>query len=151
MVMRWRPSRRILAVALFVSLLANLALGGLALARLLPDDLWPWQGAYSREFGPFAGRAVQRLVHSLDSSDRAIVIASLRGHAAELASLSRAMHEERQKVKELLRAPQFDPDAVQAAFAEMRKRGDEMQTALGNAVVEAIGKLPPEARQRLAQ
>jgi len=61
------------------------------------------------------------------------------------------MHDQRQKVEVLIRAPQFDRKATEEAFAEMRKRGDDMQAALGAAILDAIEKLPPDARQRLGK
>jgi uncharacterized membrane protein len=149
--MSWRPSRRLLAIILFISIVLNLFLGGMTLGRMLHGDTWPWENPYVHEFGYFAGRAVQKLVRDLNSTDRETVVATLRAHRAELSQLSDAMHDQREKVEALMRAPQFDPKATEEAFAEMRQRGDDMQAALGKAILEAIGKLPPEARQRLAR
>jgi len=147
----WRPGRRSLAIALFVSVVLNLFLGGLILGQIYHVDIWPWQRPYTREFGPFAGRAVERLVRELDGADRRTVLEILRAHKEELAGLAKAMHEQREKVEALLRAPEFDRKAAQDAFAELRKRGNDMQTAMGAAILDAIEKLPPEARERLAQ
>ena len=36
------------------------------------------------------------------------------------------------------------------AFAKMRNLTDDMQAALGKAILEAVEKLPPQARQRMA-
>jgi uncharacterized membrane protein len=147
----WRPSRRLLAVVLFLSLLLNLFLAGLILGRVLHSDLWPGQNTYTHEFGFFAGRAVQRLVRNLDAADRQTVIETMRAHREELDRLSQQMHDQRERVDSLMRAPQFDRSAAEQAFAQMRQRGDAMQTALGNAIIDAIAKLPPEGRQRLAK
>ena len=151
MVMSWRPSRRLLAIVLFISVVLNLFLGGITLGRMLHGDIWPWENPYVHEFGFFAGRAVQKLVRDLDSSDRDIVVDALRAHRDQLLQLSAAMHDQRQKVEVLIRAPQFDRKAMEESFAEMRKRGDDMQTALGAAILDAIEKLPPDARQRLGK
>jgi len=147
----WRPSRRLLAIVLFISVVLNLFLGGITLGRMLHGDIWPWENPYVHEFGFFAGRAVQKLVRDLDSSDRDIVVDALRAHRDQLLQLSAAMHDQRQKVEVLIRAPQFDRKATEEAFAEMRKRGDDMQAALGAAILDAIEKLPPDARQRLGK
>jgi uncharacterized membrane protein len=146
----WRPSRRLLAIALFLSVVANLFLGGLTLGRMMNGADWPWQASYAREFGPFAGRALQHLVRNLDDADKRLVIESLRGHRDELARLGSAVREQREALKSVLRAPQFDRPAAEAALAEMRRRSEAMQAALGAAILEAIEKLPPEARRRLA-
>jgi len=150
-VMSWRPSRRLLAIVLFISVVLNLFLGGITLGRMLHGDIWPWENPYVHEFGFFAGRAVQKLVRDLDSTDRDIVVDALRAHRDQLLQLSAAMHDQRQKVEVLIRAPQFDRKATEEAFAEMRKRGDDMQAALGAAILDAIEKLPPDARQRLGK
>jgi Spy/CpxP family protein refolding chaperone len=150
-VIAWRPSRRFLAIALFVSLVLNLFLGGLMVGRALHAEVWPFRNPYAREFGPFAGRALQHLVHSLDDQDRKTVIDTMRAHGPELAQLAKAMHDQREAIERLIRAPTFDRKAAEAAFSEMRKRGDEMQTAMGAALLDAIEKLPPQARERLAQ
>ena len=149
--MSWRPSRRLLAIVLFISVVLNLFLGGITLGRMLHGDIWPWENPYVHEFGFFAGRAVQKLVRDLDSTDRDIVVDALRAHRDQLLQLSAAMHDQRQKVEVLMRAPQFDRKAMEDSFAEMRKRGDDMQTALGAAILDAIEKLPPDARQRLGK
>ena len=149
--MSWRPSRRLLAIVLFISVVLNLFLGGITLGRMLHGDIWPWENPYVHEFGFFAGRAVQKLVRDLDSTDRDIVVDALRAHRDQLLQLSAAMHDQRAKVEVLMRAPQFDRKAMEESFAEMRKRGDDMQTALGAAILDAIEKLPPDARQRLGK
>jgi uncharacterized membrane protein len=94
---------------------------------------------------------VQKLVRDLDSTDRDIVVDALRAHRDQLLQLSAAMHDQREKVELLMRAPQFDRKATEESFAEMRKRGDDMQTALGAAILDAVEKLPPDARQRLGK
>jgi uncharacterized membrane protein len=149
--MSWRPSRRLLAIVLFVSVVLNLFLGGITLGRMLHGDIWPWENPYIREFGPFTGHAVQKLVRNLDSADRAIVIDTLRAHRDELGNFSKQMRDQREKMKVLLHAPQFDRKEAERALAKMIKRGGDMQTALGEVILDAIEKLPPDARARLAQ
>ena len=151
MVTSWRPSRRLLAIVLFISVVLNLFLGGITLGRMLHGDTWPWENSYVHEFGFFAGRAVQKLVRDLNSTDRDIVLGALRAHRDQLLQLSSAMHDQREKVEVLMRAPQFDRKAAEASLAEMRKRGDDMQAALGQAILDAVEKLSPDARQRLAR
>jgi len=146
----WQPRRRLLTIALFISLVANLFLGGLTLGWMLHLDHWPWQSSYVSEFGSQAGRAVEHLVRNLDSADRDIVVETIRAHRDELSNYAKAIREQRDKVKKLLRAPVFDQQAAEEAFAKMRSLTDDMQTALGRAILEAVEKLPPEARQRMA-
>ena len=146
----WQPRRRLLTIALFISLVANLFLGGLTLGWMLHLDHWPWQSSYVSEFGSQAGRAVEHLVRNLDSADQDMVVETIRAHRDELSNYAKAIREQRDKVKKLLRAPVFDQQAAEEAFAKMRSLTDDMQTALGRAILEAVEKLPPEARQRMA-
>jgi uncharacterized membrane protein len=146
----WQPRRRLLAIALFVSLVANLFLGGRTLGGTLHIDHWPWQSSYVSEFGSQAGRAVEHLIRNLDSADRDMVVDSIRAHGDELSQYAKAMREQRETVKKLLRAPDFDRTAAEEALAKMRRLTDDMQAALGKAILEAVEKLPPQARQRLA-
>jgi Predicted integral membrane protein len=146
----WQPRRRLLAIALFVSLVANLFLGGLTVGWMLHLDRWPWQSSYVTEFGSQAGRAVEHLIRNLDSADRDMVVDSIRAHGDELSQYARAIREQRETVKKLLRAPDFDRKAAEEAFAKMRRLTDDMQAALGKAILEAVEKLPPQARQRMA-
>ena len=146
----WQPRRRLLAIALFVSLVANLFLGGLTLGWMLHIDHWPWQSSYVSEFGSQAGRAVEHLVRNLDSADRDMVVDTIRAHGDELSQYAKAMREQRETVKKLLRAPDFDRKAAEEAFAKMRRLTDDMQAALGKAILEAVEKLSPQARQRMA-
>ena len=60
------------------------------------------------------------------------------------------MREQRETVKKLLRAPDFDRTAAEEALAKMRRLTDDMQAALGKAILEAVEKLSPQARQRMA-
>ena len=146
----WQPRRRLLAIALFVSLVANLFLGGLTLGWMLHIDHWPWQSSYVTEFGFQAGLAVEHLIRNLDSADRDLVVDSIRAHGDELSQNAKAIREQREAVKKLLRAPDFDRTAAEEALAKMRRLTDDMQAALGKAILEAVEKLPPQARQRLA-
>jgi uncharacterized membrane protein len=146
----WQPRRRLLTIALFVSLVANLFLGGLTLGWMLHIDHWPWQSSYVSEFGSQAGRAVEHLVRNLDSADRDMVVDTIRAHGDELSQYAKAMREQREAMKKLLRAPDFDRKAAEDAFAKMRRLTDDMQAALGKAILEAVEKLSPQARQRMA-
>ena len=60
----WQPRRRLLAIALSISLVANLFLGGLTLGWLMHLNLWPWPSSYVTEFGSQTGRAIEHLVRN---------------------------------------------------------------------------------------
>jgi hypothetical protein len=146
----WQPRRRLLAIALSISLVANLFLGGLTLGWMLHLNLWPWQSSYVTEFGSQAGRAIEHLVRNLDSADRDLVVDTIRSHRDELSNLRQGHARAARQGEGAARAPVFDRQAAEAASAEMRRLGDEMQAALGKAILEAVEKLPPEARRHMA-
>ena len=143
--------RRWLSVAFFVSLVANLFFAGLVVGRILHPGFLFGGGAYVREFGPMAGRAIQRLIGPLDEADRRAVIDDLKGHSDAFASLNRALRDQRHVLIGLLRADSFDRKAVDDALVELRRRSDAMQSAMETAVADAIQKLPASARKHLAE
>lgn len=143
--------RRWMAIAFFVSLVVNLFLVGLILGRILQPQFLFGGGAYVREFGPVAGRAIQRLVSDLDQADRQTVMDELKGHADDFTGLNLALRQQREITIRLLRADNFDRKAVDDAFAELRNRNEALQAAMEMAIADAVQKLPASARKHLAQ
>src|ERR1700693_5085163 len=83
-----KPRRRWLTLLLFVSLVANVFLGGLIGGRLLHvDDWFGGQPAFVQQIGPMAGRALQHLLSPLNAADRQIVLDTVRGRANELQQI----------------------------------------------------------------
>jgi len=147
-----RPrGRRWVAVGLFVSLVVNLFLVGLILGRILHPEFLFGGGAYVREFGPVAGRAIQHLVGPLDQADRQTVMDEMKGHADDFTGLNLALRQQREILIRLLRADNFDRKAVDDAFAELRRRNEALQAAMETAIADAVQKLPASARKHLAQ
>lgn len=144
-----KNGRRWLAIFLFISLVANVFLAGLLAGRIMHWDWFYSQPPYAQQIGPFAGHALQRLLSPLDDADRKIVLDAVESHADELMQLNRSIREQRKVIAQLLKADHYDQKAVDGAFAELRKRIDNLQTTLQLALSDAVGKLPPDARKRL--
>ena len=148
--MQRKSSRRWLTAFLFLSLIANVFLGGLLAGRFLHHGDWfGGQPAYVQQVGPFAGHALQRLLEPLDDSDRQIVLDSVKSHADEFMQINREIRDQRKVVAQLLKADNYDRKALDDAFAELRRRTDSMQETLQAAVGDAVGKLSPAARKQL--
>jgi uncharacterized membrane protein len=145
-----KSGRRLLAIFLFISLVANVFLAGLLAGRILH---WDWLGGqqspYAQQIGPFASHALERLLEPLDDADRQIVLNTVESHADELMQLNRSIREQRRVIAQLLKADNYDRKAVDDAFTELRKRIDTMQVTLQTALSDAVGKLPPDARKQL--
>ena len=145
-----KSNRRWLTIFLFLSLIANVFLGGLLAGRFLHHGDWfGGQPAYVQQMGPFAGHALQRLLEPLDDSDRQIVLDTVKSHADEFMQINREIRDQRKLVAQLLKAEKYDRKAVDDAFAELRRRTDSMQETLQAAVGDAVGKLSPTARKQL--
>jgi uncharacterized membrane protein len=145
-----KSHRRWLTIFLFLSLIANVFLGGLLAGRFLHHGDWfGGQPAYVQQMGPFAGHALQRLLEPLDDSDRQIVLDTVKSHADEFMQINREIRDQRKLVAQLLKAEKYDRKAVDDAFAELRRRTDSMQETLQAAVGDAVGKLSPAARKQL--
>jgi uncharacterized membrane protein len=145
-----KSSRRWLTAFLFLSLVANVFLGGLLAGRFLHHGDWfGSQPTYVQQMGPFAGHALQRLLEPLDDSDRQIVLDSVKGHADEFMQINREIRDQRKVVAQLLKADNYDRKALNDAFAELRRRTDSMQETLQAAVGDAVAKLSPAARKQL--
>jgi len=145
-----KSNRRWLTIFLFLSLIANVFLGGLLAGRFLHHGDWfGGQPAYVQQMGPFAGHALQRLLEPLDDSDRQIVLDTVKSHADEFMQINREIRDQRKLVAQLLKAEKYDRKAVDDAFAELRRRTDSMQETLQAAVGDAVGKLSPAARKQL--
>lgn len=138
-----RP-RRLLAVALFVSLALNLLVAG-----VVAGALWGrGDGAALRPvrvdigLGPYT--------RALSDVDRAALRAAWRAQGPDLAGLHAARRADRAALLEALRAQPFDPLAVEAVFAGQRDRQAEHQHLARRLLVERIAAMSPEARAAYA-
>ena len=135
---------------LFVSLVANVFLIAMCGGRLLHRmDWFGNQPAYVQQIGPMAGRALQHMLSPLSTADRQIVLDTVQSRADELQRINQSIREQRKLVAQLLKADPFDRKAVDDAFAELRRRTDQLQSTLQAALSDAVAKLSPAARKQL--
>ena len=126
-----------LLVALFLSLGANLFLGGLFAGGALRGG---------DQFRPV--RAIAAFLHSLPEEARPVLRESFRARRPELRAKIAAVVEARGEVAGLLARDDLDRARLDAAFVELRARTTEAQALLHEIVAEAMLELPPEVRAK---
>ncbi|MDJ0943167.1 MAG: periplasmic heavy metal sensor [Kiloniellales bacterium] len=126
-----------LLVALFLSLGANLFLGGLFAGGALRGD---------DKFRP--ARAMAAFMKSLPEEARPVFRESFRARRPELRAKIRAVAEARGEIADLLAREDLDRARLDAAFVALRARTSEAQMLLHEIVVAAVMDLPPEVRSK---
>ncbi len=126
-----------LLVALFLSLGANLFLGGLFAG-----------GALRGGDAPRPARALAAFLGSLPEEARPLLRESFRSRRPELRAKIAAMAEARGEIAELLARDDLDRARLDAALVKLRARTTEVQALLHEIVAEAMMELPPEVRAK---
>jgi len=99
----------------------------------------------SHEFG------VGRLIKSAPDEAQPALHARFEEYRPELGERIRAVREARRAVSMLLRDDPADPAALDAAFADLRRKSDDVQSLVHAALIEAATDMPPEVRARWAE
>lgn len=148
---------RWLTIALVISLGINLLILGAIAGHLLSGQRHMWQrpGMMQGEAGRGSDRpgdmVIQRMTAALPAEHRPAFEAAMAQHRAQLVEAGRTVRDARMKVRDAMVAEPFDPAKLDAAFAELRARSQELQTAVHAGVSAAAAKLPADARQKLAE
>ena len=124
-----------LLVVLFLSLGANLFLGGLFAG-----------GALRGGDQPRPARALAAFLRSLPEEARPVLREGFRARRPELRAKILAVAEARGEVADLLAREDLDRVRLDAAFVELRARTSEVQVLLHEIVADAMMELPPEVR-----
>jgi uncharacterized membrane protein len=130
----------LLVGALIASVCLNIAAGatwGARVAKGHPDR--------SHEFG------VGRLIKSAPDEAQPTLHARFEEHRPELTDRILAVRAARRVVSMLLRNGPADAAALDAAFAELRRRSDDVQTLVHTALIEAAIDMPPDVRARWSE
>lgn len=135
--------RRWLALALLASLAGNLLLAGI----LIGGRLVGRAEAVIAAPGSVAGFG--RRVAELPIEQRQVVTGALRDARSDIRPARQALVGARKRLAEAISAERYDPAAVAAAFAEVRRDTALLQERIQAAVVPVLGQLPLAARQRL--
>lgn len=140
------PLARRLAIALVASLAINLFLGGMAISRWLFHEP---PGAHDAASPDGIGHFNRRAAHeALDAGARKRVEAIWRDRFDDIRPRIRAARKARHDVMRQLMAEPIDATALEAAYAALRARTDEAQTAVHGVLAEVAQMLPPDQRRR---
>mgnify|MGYP000321380008 CR=1 FL=1 len=131
---------RRLWIFLILSLCANLFLGGLFAGKLIFDRKPPPPGHRVRVDLRHAMRALEPA-----SREKADQLFRLR--RPEMRKRLRAVRSARRKLRRLLAADDATQAQIEAAFADVRRRGGEAQEAFQAVLREIALALPPDQRK----
>jgi uncharacterized membrane protein len=127
-----------LLALLFVSLAANLVVAGFTVARIA---------------GPRPGGEIERIValgiRAFPAEIRRDISEGVRGQRDELRARVDAIQEARQRMFEAMRAEPFDRNALDAAFADVRTKTNDVQAIGQSIVAAAIANASPQVRARI--
>jgi len=133
----------ILAVALAISVLANLFLAGVVVGRItLPGFHFGGPGQ--------AGLVPRDEIRALPDNERRAFIGAMRSHQEEMKSLREHVREARRAVAEAVGAPTYDRKLLEAKFAALRQAQEAQGVAQHEAIIEALGTLSPASRAAIA-
>jgi hypothetical protein len=145
-----------LALALLLSVGANMFMGGLLAGRFASRAAEPPPGAGA---GPGAGGAapdqplvalVRRMAAGLPDDERASFEQAFIERRRDIVRANVAVREARLALRSAIVAEPFDRARVERAFAELRARNEEQQGMLHAIATDAMARLPQASRQSLA-
>ncbi len=128
-----------LIVLLFVSLAANLVVAGFAVARF----------AGPRPGGGEIDRIVALGIRAFPPEIQGDIMTQVRAHRDEFRAGLDAVRSARQQMFAAMRADPFDRAALDAAFADVRRSTNDVQTIGQTIVADAIANAPPDVRARI--
>ena len=139
--MRWFADRRVLTVALLVSIALNLFLAGIVAGRLSGQATHALQ----------AQRQLDELLAPLPEAKRALVRRELRQAMPEIRRDLQAAQQARAALADELGRPQPDAAAIDRQFSEVRARTTAMQEAFQQAFKRAALQLSTDERRALIE
>ena len=86
---------------------------------------------------------------SLSPSDAAAFASVMRRDAPRYLESARKLADARAQLERLITAQQYDEPAVKQAFAVWQASADRLFDDIGRTLVEALGQVSPEGRQKL--
>ncbi len=131
---------RRLWILLILSLSANLFLGGLFAGKLIFERKPPPPGSRVRV-------DLRHAMRSLEPASREKADQLWRLRRPELHKRLREVRAARRKLRRVLASDDATQAQIEAAFAEVRQRGGEVQEAFQAVVREIALALPPEQRK----
>ena len=138
-----------LAVGLFASVLLNLFLAGVIAGRLAGAG--PAGEMFASASAPAASarELILERFRALPLADRLRFLAAMAAHRDMLRPAAATLLRARMHVLTVLAEPTYDPQAMADALGAVRQATTAAQVALHDALVQALGRLSPAARERL--
>ena len=140
---------RKLIIALAISLAANVFVGGIFLGSTLrgaPPDPVSIEASPVGELRP---QPVFRIVQQLPPESRRHFRRAFRNELPEMRDTNRELRRVRRELAIIVQAEEWDEAAVQEKFTEMRELRHEQAKRFESALIEALGELSREDRQRV--
>lgn len=105
------------------------------------------------------GFGIGRLVRTAPEEARQVIHDRFEAARPEISRRVDAVREARADIGRVLRDPAVDPAvdpaadraALEAAFAELRRRGEAVEVLVHGTLIDALGEMPGEARTRWAE
>ena len=92
----------------------------------------------------------RQLARVLEGADRRILREVLERHHEQIGGQYRPLGHARHDVAQALRAEPFDPDALNQAFASMRRNEGAMGEAMNAFMLDLASRISADGRQRIA-
>ncbi|MCW5729374.1 MAG: periplasmic heavy metal sensor [Alphaproteobacteria bacterium] len=145
------PKRRLpwTGIALVISLGVNLLLIGMAAGHWTHRHDGHWGSRFAGKHGA-EGRA-HGMMRAFPEELRGELEGIMRERRAQAEPVLEQLRAARREAREALRAEPFDAARLAAAYAEMRRHGDTLEEAFHQAMIDAAGRLSPEARRKLSE
>ena len=132
------PFAIVLVVLLFVSVGANLVIAGFTIARFA---------------GPRPGGEIERIValgiRAFPPEIQRDIGQQVRGQRDKFRASIDAVNDARQRMFETMRADPFDRAALDASFADVRSKTNDVQVIGQDIVANALAKAPLDVRRRI--
>lgn len=96
------------------------------------------------------GYGIARLIQSAPEPARGIVEAEFQAAKPAILERVRSVREARADIARLVRDPDADDAALQAAFSELRRRGGEVEILVHETLLKTLGRMPQDARSQWA-
>lgn len=97
------------------------------------------------------GFGIGRLVRSAPEEARETIQARFDAARPEISRRVDAVREARADVGRVLSDPAAGRAELEAAFAELRRRGEEVEVLVHGTLLDALGEMPGETRSRWAE
>lgn len=130
-----------------VSLLLNVFLAGVVAALALPMAFGPPRPPHGP---PDPMHMAERMAETLPPADAELLRKAFAARAGMIRDSKATMDAFPDRLRAAMGAEPFAIDTLAAVFADGRAARTEMEDAMSAAVLDAVGRMSPEGRHRLA-